>query len=116
MDLILSDQTVKRILLASFLLSGLVISPWPGIAGIPIDHNVGEEIYYDDPYNPEKRIRRTTQDNPDVDTNSCIEGSVIGGLLGAGLGAALSRGNGRWVGVPVGGAAGALIGCQVDGG
>ena len=50
------------------------------------------------------------------DTNSCLEGSVIGGLLGAGLGAALSRGNGRWVGVPVGGAAGALLGCQVDGG
>ena len=50
------------------------------------------------------------------DTNSCIEGSVIGGLLGAGIGAALSRGNGRWVGVPVGGAAGALLGCQVDGG
>ena len=39
--------------------------------------------------------------------NSCLEGSVIGGLLGAGLGAALSRGNGRWIGVPVGGAAGA---------
>ncbi len=50
------------------------------------------------------------------DTNSCIEGSVIGGLLGAGLGAVLSRGNGRWVGIPVGGAAGALLGCQVDGG
>ena len=50
------------------------------------------------------------------DTNSCVEGSVIGGLLGAGLGAALSRGNGRWIGVPVGGAAGALLGCQVDGG
>ena len=50
------------------------------------------------------------------DTNSCLEGSVIGGLLGAGLGAALSRGNGRWVGVPLGGAAGALLGCQVDGG
>ena len=51
-----------------------------------------------------------------VDTNSCIEGSIIGGLLGAGAGAALSRGDGRWIGVPVGGAAGTLIGCQVDGG
>ena len=116
MELILSDQTVKRILLASFWMSGLVLSPWPGIAGIPVDHNVDQEIYYDGPNNSERRIRQTSQDNPDVDTNSCIEGSVIGGLLGAGLGAALSRGNGRWVGVPVGGAAGALIGCQVDGG
>ncbi|MGC6482198.1 MAG: glycine zipper 2TM domain-containing protein [Synechococcus sp.] len=52
----------------------------------------------------------------DPDTNSCIEGSVIGGLLGAGLGAVLSRGDGRWIGVPVGGATGALLGCQVDGG
>ena len=51
-----------------------------------------------------------------VDDNSCIEGSVIGGLLGTAAGAALSRGDGRWIGVPVGGAAGALIGCQVDGG
>ncbi len=51
-----------------------------------------------------------------VDTNSCVEGSVLGGLIGAGLGAVLSRGEGRWVGVPLGGAAGALVGCQVDGG
>ena len=60
--------------------------------------------------------RAAWRDEAAADTNSCVEGSVIGGLLGAGLGAMLSRGNGRWVGVPVGGAAGALIGCQVDGG
>jgi hypothetical protein len=51
-----------------------------------------------------------------VDTNSCVEGSVLGGLIGAGLGAVLSRGEGRWGGVPLSGAAGALVGCQVDGG
>ena len=61
-----------------------------------------------------RRVRSSAAAN--TDTNSCVEGSVIGGLLGAGLGAALSRGNGRWIGVPVGGAAGALLGCQVDGG
>ncbi|MGB1195589.1 MAG: glycine zipper 2TM domain-containing protein [Synechococcus sp.] len=61
-----------------------------------------------------RRVRSSAA--ADTDTNSCVEGSVIGGLLGAGLGAALSRGNGRWIGVPVGGAAGALLGCQVDGG
>lgn len=66
--------------------------------------NRHDDVYY----------QGTRVSNPD--TNSCIEGSVIGGLLGAGLGAALSRGDGRWIGVPVGGAAGALIGCQVDGG
>lgn len=51
-----------------------------------------------------------------IDDNSCLEGSILGGLLGAGAGAALSRGDGRWVGVPLGGVAGALVGCQVDGG
>lgn len=67
-------------------------------------------------------IRRRQWSEPDrspiskVDTNSCVEGSVLGGLIGAGLGAVLSRGEGRWVGVPLGGAAGVLVGCQVDGG
>ena len=51
-----------------------------------------------------------------VDDNSCIEGSILGGLLGSAAGAALSRGDGRWIGVPVGGAAGAMLGCQLDGG
>ena len=76
--------------------------------------------YYDNSreylYRPNGVARRAAWEEPNADTNSCVEGSVIGGLLGAGLGAALSRGNGRWFGVPVGGAAGALIGCQVDGG
>ena len=40
----------------------------------------------------------------------------MGALLAAGVGTALSRDNGRWVGVHVGAAAGALVGCQVDGG
>ena len=83
-------------------------------------------VYDYDPAYLDQRYRRAprhsqARSNRDVyvnnqDTNSCLEGSVIGGLLGAGLGAVLSRGNGRWVGVPVGGAAGALLGCQVDGG
>jgi len=51
-----------------------------------------------------------------IDNNDCRQGSVIGGLIGAGLGAALSRDEGRWVGVPFGAAAGAMVGCQVDGG
>lgn len=46
-----------------------------------------------------------------VDDNSCIEGSILGGLLGSAAGAALSRGDGRWIGLPVGGAAGAMLGC-----
>ncbi len=51
-----------------------------------------------------------------VDDNDCSEGSIIGGLLGAGIALSSSRGKDRFWAVPAGGTAGALIGCQVDGG
>ena len=51
-----------------------------------------------------------------VDDNDCSEGSVIGGLLGAGIALSSSRGKDRFWAVPAGGTAGALLGCQVDGG
>ena len=51
-----------------------------------------------------------------TDANDCSEGSVIGGILGAGLAISSSRGKDRWWAIPAGGTAGALIGCQVDGG
>ena len=51
-----------------------------------------------------------------VDDNDCSQGSVIGGLLGAGIALSSSRGKDRFWAVPAGGTAGALIGCQVDGG
>ena len=51
-----------------------------------------------------------------IDDNDCSEGSVIGGILGAGLALSSSRGKDRFWAVPAGGTAGALIGCQVDGG
>ena len=51
-----------------------------------------------------------------IDDNDCSEGSVIGGILGAGLALSTSRGKDRFWAVPAGGTAGALIGCQVDGG
>ena len=51
-----------------------------------------------------------------IDNNDCKEGSIIGGLLGAGLAISSSRGKDRWWAIPAGGTAGALIGCQVDGG
>ena len=52
----------------------------------------------------------------DMDTNDCKEGSILGGLLGAGLTMSGTRGKDRWWAVPAGGAAGAMIGCQIDGG
>ena len=48
--------------------------------------------------------------------NDCTDGSVIGGLIGAGIALSSSKGKDRFWAVPVGGTAGALIGCQVDGG
>jgi hypothetical protein len=102
-----------------FALSLMLLSAMP-VSARPYTVYDYDPAYLDQPY---RRAPRHSQarSNRDVyvnnqDTNSCVEGSVIGGLLGAGIGAALSRGNGRWVGVPVGGAAGALLGCQVDGG
>ena len=51
-----------------------------------------------------------------IDKNSCKEGSIIGGLLGAGITMSATRGKDRWWAIPAGGTAGALIGCQIDGG
>ena len=63
----------------------------------------------------ENEPRNTTQSTR-RDDNSCVEGTVIGGLLGGGIGGLISRGDGRWIAVPTGAVAGALLGCQVDGG
>ena len=61
---------------------------------------------------PYREPRRTSH----RDDNSCVEGSILGGLLGGGIGGLISRGDGRWIAVPTGAVAGALLGCQVDGG
>ena len=50
------------------------------------------------------------------DENSCKEGTIAGGAIGAGIGMATAKGNDKWWAVPVGGVAGAMIGCQIDGG
>ena len=51
-----------------------------------------------------------------IDDNDCSQGSFIGTLLGVGMALSSSRGKDRLWAVPAGGTAGALIGCQVDGG
>ena len=51
-----------------------------------------------------------------IDDNDCSQGSFIGSILGAGIALSSSRGKDRFWAVPLGGTAGALIGCQVDGG
>ena len=67
-------------------------------------------------YNPSPKVSNPTAPGPKVDDNSCKEGSIIGGLLGAGITMSATRGKDRWWAVPAGGTAGALIGCQIDGG
>ena len=48
--------------------------------------------------------------------NNCKEGSIAGGAIGAGIGLATTKGKDRFWAVPAAGVAGALIGCQIDGG
>ena len=68
-------------------------------------------------YQKPKFVKPTQpQKSSKVDENSCKEGSIIGGLLGAGITMSATRGKDRWWAVPAGGTAGALIGCQIDGG
>ncbi len=48
--------------------------------------------------------------------NSCKEGTIAGGIVGAGIGLATAKGKNKLWAVPAGGAAGAIIGCKIDGG
>ena len=125
-------------------LSILLLLPTPGLAGSSSQRGYSQEqtcyeTVYREEYIPgtrrnpgriETRNERVevpceetgpqyaprTQPQANQDDNSCLEGSIIGALLGGGIGGAVSRGEGRWIGVPGGAVAGALIGCQVDGG
>ena len=67
-------------------------------------------------YAPDYRHEEQHPNVGNVDNNSCIEGSILGGIAGGGLGAALSRKDGRLWAIPTGIVGGALLGCQVDGG
>jgi len=68
-------------------------------------------------YSPSPKVSNPIAPAPkNIDDNSCKEGSIIGGLLGAGITMSATRGKDRWWAVPAGGTAGALIGCQIDGG
>ena len=65
-------------------------------------------------YRHDNHVPKTNKGN--VDDNSCVEGSILGGIAGAGAGAALSRGDGRWWAIPLGIVSGSMVGCQIDGG
>ncbi len=60
--------------------------------------------------------KNTAVSQPAGDNNDCSEGTLIGGLLGTGITMGTTRGRDRWWAVPAGGVAGAMIGCQIDGG
>ena len=68
------------------------------------------------PCKTSRSSKYTTPISKDVDNNDCSQGSLIGGLLGAGLSMTGTRGKDRWWAVPAGGAAGAMVGCSIDGG
>ena len=64
----------------------------------------------------EKKRLAAAKQKANKDENDCKEGSIIGGVLGAGLTMSSTKGKDRWWAVPLGATAGALVGCQVDGG
>jgi len=68
------------------------------------------------PCKTSRSSKYATPISTDVDNNDCSQGSLIGGLLGAGLSMTGTRGKDRWWAVPAGGAAGAMVGCSIDGG
>ncbi len=68
-----------------------------------------------------KKKKKKKNKNPKIvntkkKENSCKEGSIAGGAIGAGVGLATAKGKNKFWAVPAGGVAGALIGCQLDGG
>ena len=63
-----------------------------------------------------KSKKNTKIVNTQKEENSCKEGSIAGGVIGAGVGAFTAKGKNKMWAVPAGGVAGALIGCQLDGG
>ncbi len=68
------------------------------------------------PCSSTSRNSKHAQPRVGTDNNDCREGTLIGGLLGAGLTMSGTRGKDRWWAVPAGGAAGAIVGCSLDGG
>ena len=90
---------------AGFAVALMLLSAAPSLAR-PDNIYEDQSVYVNQRYGGSSRDPWVGANRRDVyvnnqDTNSCVEGSVIGGLLGAGIGAALSRGNGRWVGFPL---------------
>lgn len=65
------------------------------------------------PYNPNEPDYVPTGQ---VDDNSCIEGTIVGGVLGAALAGGMSESDSMIWSIPVGAVGGALVGCQLDGG
>ena len=63
---------------------------------------------YPQPYPPHRQSN--------VDDNSCIEGSILGGLGGGALGGVLATQE-NWIwSIPAGIIGGSMVGCQIDGG
>ena len=57
-----------------------------------------------------------SQTSSDIDENSCVEGSILGGITGGALGGVLSTKD-NWIwSIPAGIIGGSMVGCQVDGG
>lgn len=117
------------LLLPILLLSSLPVQAY-GASGSRCYEEVWREEYVPGTFSSKGYVRRWQEEvevacrarhspqpvRQETDDNSCLEGSILGGIAGGAGGAALSRDQGRFIGIPLGIVAGALIGCQIDGG
>lgn len=78
----------------------------------PVENHTHYHVEPHRTYRPAEREDRMSN----VDDNSCVEGTVIGGILGGAAGGTLATKK-NWIwSIPVGVVSGAMVGCQVDGG
>tara|TARA_R100000030_G_scaffold14405_1_gene9502 strand:- start:1052 stop:1504 length:453 start_codon:yes stop_codon:yes gene_type:complete len=68
-------------------------------------------------YRHDKHVPKTKDTkHKDIDDNSCIEGSILGGIAGGSAGGVLATKD-NWIwSIPLGVVSGAMVGCQIDGG
>ena len=96
------------------------VKSWKDTVEVPCEDTPTEFRQSGKGYGSDGRKRRPYRRHvtvyEDIDDNSCVEGTLIGGLLGGGLAGFGSRGKDQWWAIPLGAVGGSMIGCQIDGG
>tara|TARA_R100000008_G_C3440457_1_gene94134 strand:- start:106 stop:522 length:417 start_codon:yes stop_codon:yes gene_type:complete len=85
------------------------VKSWKEVLEVPCEESFTDAA-------PTSAYSRRITVHEEIDTNDCSSGTTAGAIVGGGLGAILSSGDGRWWAIPTGALAGAVIGCDIDGG